>query len=60
MTCRREDDRHACRDVGRFRHPDIVAFAARDRCSGIDVLVGRRRDRGEQPVVEALVVALET
>jgi hypothetical protein len=35
------------------------AFAARDRCSGIDVLVGRRRDRGEQPVVEALVVALE-
>jgi hypothetical protein len=35
------------------------AFVARDRCSGIDVLVGRRRDRGDQPDVEALVVALE-
>jgi hypothetical protein len=35
------------------------AFTTRDRCSGIDVLVSRRRDRGEQPVVEALVVALQ-
>jgi hypothetical protein len=29
------------------------------RCSGIGVVVGRRDDRGEQPIVEALVIALE-
>ncbi|MEO7736324.1 MAG: hypothetical protein ABIY55_35530 [Kofleriaceae bacterium] len=36
-----------------------LPFASRDRCRGTDVLVGRNRDRGEQPVFEALVVALE-
>jgi hypothetical protein len=35
------------------------AFSTRDRSSGIGVLVSRRRRRGDQPVVEALVVALE-
>jgi hypothetical protein len=35
------------------------ALATRGRCSGIGVLVGRGRDGGDQPVVEALVVALE-
>ena len=29
------------------------------RCSRISVVVGRRDDRGEQPIVEALVIALE-
>jgi hypothetical protein len=32
---------------------------ALDRCSRIGVVVGRRDDRGEQPIVEALVMALE-
>ena len=35
------------------------ARATCDRCGRIVVLVGRRRNRGDQPVVEALVVALE-
>ena len=34
-------------------------FATRDRCRGIGVLVRRSGDRGDQPVVEALMVALE-
>ena len=32
---------------------------ALDRCNRIGVVVGRRDDRGEQPIVEALVIALE-
>jgi hypothetical protein len=36
-----------------------MTFATRDRCSRIGILVGRRGDRGDQPVVQALVVALE-
>jgi hypothetical protein len=57
------DDHRLC--VGLCRGSIVVAqdaakaFTPRDRCSGIDVLVGRRWDRGDQPVVEALVVALE-
>jgi hypothetical protein len=35
------------------------ALAARDRPSGIGVIVGRRGDRRDQSVVEALVVALD-
>ena len=34
-------------------------FATRDRRSGIGVVVGRRRDCGDQSVVEALVIALD-
>jgi hypothetical protein len=32
---------------------------ALDRCNRIGVVVGRRDDRAEQPIVEALVIALE-
>ena len=35
------------------------ALSTRDRSRGICVLVSRRRRRSDQPVVEALVVALE-
>jgi hypothetical protein len=43
----------------RYCQEAAEAFSTRDRSSGIGVLVSRRRRRGDQPVVEALVVALE-
>ena len=55
----------ARRPAGLRRRATVVVqeaaepLPALDRCSRIGVVVGRREDRGEQPIVEALVIALE-